>query len=162
MSAEPTAEGIIELLALEPLPSEGGWWTQTWRDDHATAIYFLLRPGDFSAMHRLTAPELWHHYAGAPARMLLLDPDRGIRRALLGDDLTTDQRPVIGVPAGVWMGAATEGDWTLLGTTMAPPFRSEDFELGRRAELIERYPAAATDILALTRSGGDASDGSGS
>lgn len=151
MTAEPTAEAVVELLGLEALPYEGGLWTQTWRDEHSSAIYFLLRPGDFSAMHRVGGVELWHHYGGAPARMLLLDPDRGVRRAILGDALLAGQRPFLGVPHGVWMGAATEGDWTLIGTTMAPPFEDDEFELGRREDLIERFPDAADDIVALTR-----------
>ena len=59
------ADQVISLLGLEPLPAEGGMWTRIWLDDHGSAIYFLMRPGDFSAMHRLDAPEIWHHYLGA-------------------------------------------------------------------------------------------------
>jgi len=148
----PTADWVAERLALAPLPGEGGLWAQSWRDEHASAIYFLLRPGDFSAMHRLTVTELWHHYAGAPARMLLLDPGGTVERPTLGDDLSAGQRPLVAVPAGVWMGAATAGDWTLVGTTVAPPFEPEHFELGRRDDLATRWPEAADDIATLTRS----------
>ena len=62
----------VAMLGLVPLPEEGGTWREVWRDERSTAIYFLIRPGDFSAMHRLDGPELWHHYAGAAVQMLLL------------------------------------------------------------------------------------------
>lgn len=124
---------------------------QVWRSEEGTAIYFLLRPGDFSALHRLIGPELWHHYVGAAVRMLLLHPDGSVERRMLGVDLQNGERPVIAVEAGIWMGAETTGDWSLLGTTMAPPYDPDGFVLGDRERLITRYPDAADDIRRLTR-----------
>ncbi|HVR33328.1 MAG TPA: cupin domain-containing protein [Acidimicrobiia bacterium] len=146
-----TADQVIELLGLEPMPAEGGMWTQTWRDDHGSGIYFLLRPGDFSALHRLDIAELWHHYAGAAVEMLLLAADGGVTRPVLGDDLSSGQRPFVAVDAGMWMAAATNGEWSLVGTTMAPPFDAAGFELGAADDLMVRYPEAAADIPRFTR-----------
>ena len=91
-----------------------------------------MRPGDFSALHRLSGPELWHHYAGAPVEMLLLEPGGAVSRPMLGDDLGSGQRPMVAVPAGVWMAATTTGDWSLTGATLAPPYDPDGFELGDR------------------------------
>lgn len=151
MSGSMTGSQVARVLGLEPLPVEGGMWAQTWKDDHGTAIYFLLRPGDFSAMHRLDTPELWHHYAGAAVEMLLLHPDGSVDRPRLGDDLAACERPVVAVAAGVWMGAATSGEWSLVGTTMAPPFRPEGFELGELDSLATAYPMAAKDLHRFVR-----------
>ena len=145
------ADEVIAALGLEPLPEEGGMWTRIWLDDHASAIYFLMRPGDFSAMHRLQATEIWHHYLGAPAGMLLLRPDGSFDEPILGKDLADGQRPCVTVPAGVWMGASTLGDWTLLGATMAPPWDPDGFELGDRTHLAGSYPQAGDRVLELTR-----------
>ena len=142
-----TGAEVAELLGLAPLPSEGGMWARTWRDENGSAIYYLMQPDDFSALHRLDGPELWHHYAGDPVEMLLLEPDGGVRRPLLGDDLAAGERPFVAVPGGVWMGAGTTGDWSLVGATMAPPYREEGFELGCFAELADLYPDA-TDLIA--------------
>ena len=146
-----TGAEVSRLLGLAPLPIEGGMWAQTWRDSDSSAIYYLMQPGDFSALHRLDGPELWHHYAGAPVEMLLLEPDGSARLVLLGDDLAAGERPFVAAPAGVWMGAGTTGDWSLVGTTMAPPYREEGFELGSYAELVERYPDAAEMIARYVR-----------
>ena len=147
-----SADEVIALLGLEPLEGEGGMLAPTWRDEQSSAIYYLMRPGDFSALHRLSGTELWHHYAGAPVEMLLLEPGGAVRRPMLGDDLAIGQRPMVAVPAGVWMAAATTGDWSLTGATLAPPYSEDGFELGDRGELAEAYPEAAADIARFTRS----------
>ena len=146
-----SAAEVIELLGLEPLPHEGGMWAPTWRDDNGSGIYFMMQPGDYSAMHRLSGPELWHYYAGAPAQMLLLHPDGSAEKPMLGDDLTSGARPCIPIPAGVWMGASTAGEWTLVGATMAPPFEPAMFELGAIDDLKASHPDVGADIAALVR-----------
>lgn len=145
------ADDIIRILGLEALPHEGGMWVQSHRDRHSSAIYFLIREGDFSAMHRLTGSEIWHFYAGAPAQMLMLFPDGEVREPILGHDLANSQRPQIVVPPGVWQGASSTGAWSLLGTTMAPPYGDDGFELGTIDALETQFPAARERIRTLTR-----------
>jgi uncharacterized protein len=144
-------ERIAALLGLEPLPDEGGLFRRTHIDAHSSAIYFLLIAPDFSAMHRLTATETYHWYAGAPLRLLLLGGDGQVSEPVLGPDVAAGQRPQIVVPAGTWQGSSSTGEWTLVGTTTAPPFDWEGFELGEQAALTTGYPAAAERIAALTR-----------
>jgi predicted cupin superfamily sugar epimerase len=144
-------EQVAELLGLEPLPDEGGLFRRTHIDAHSSAIYFLLIAPEFSAMHRLAATETYHWYAGSPLRLLLLDDDGRVVEPVLGPDLAAGQRPQIVVPAGTWQGSSSAGEWSLVGTTTAPPFDWAGFELGERAALTERYPAAAGRIASLTR-----------
>ena len=80
------ADDVAELLGMERLELEGGMLAQTWRDERSSTIYYLMRPGDFSALHRLPGPELWHHYAGAAVQMLLLEPGGAVSRPGLADD----------------------------------------------------------------------------
>jgi uncharacterized protein len=144
-------ERVAELLGLEPLPDEGGLFRRTHIDAHSSAIYFLLIAPDFSAVHRLTATETYHWYAGSPLHLLLLDADGRVAEPVLGPDLAAGQRPQVVVPAGTWQGSSAAGEWSLVGTTTAPPFDWDGFELGERAALTARYPAAAERIAALTR-----------
>lgn len=163
-------ERIIELLQLEPLPVEGGYFRQTYlaqeivpqhalpeRYPHAkplaSAIYYLLYGEHFSALHRLRTDEVYHFYLGDPVEMLLLYPDRTSAILTLGTDLGAGQRVQHVVPYGVWQGARIKrgGTFALLGTTMAPAFDPTDFELGDRDELIRMYPERAELIRLLAR-----------
>ena len=144
-------ERIAALLGLEPLPDEGGLFRRTHIDAHSSAIYYLLLAPDFSALHRLDTTETYHWYAGAPLRLLLLTPGGAVDERLLGPDVAAGQRPQVVVPAGTWQGSSPAGEWSLVGTTVAPPFDWEHFELGDRVRLAAAFPAAADRITELTR-----------
>ena len=167
-----TARDIIELLGLEPLPVEGGYFRQTWVADETipagalagrdarpkpagTAIYYLLtdHADSFSAMHRLPTDEVYHFYLGDPVEQVLLHPDGDIERVVLGHDLTSGQRVQHVAPRAVWQGSrlVPGGRFALLGTTMAPGFDAADYEHGQRETLLARYPSAADLVIALTR-----------
>jgi predicted cupin superfamily sugar epimerase len=117
------ADDIIRDLSLEPHP-EGGWYRETHRDEHSSAIFFLLRTGERSHWHRVDATEMWHFYAGAPLRLRI-----GSDVRVLGTDFAGGARPQLVVPADAWQSAESLGEWTLVGCTVSPPFRFEGFEL---------------------------------
>lgn len=131
-----TADAIIALLGLRPHP-EGGHYRETYRQQAAdggrgasTAIYFLLRAGERSHWHRVRdADEGWHWYAGAPLRLSLAAPGAAATDIILGADLAGGQRPQAMVPAEHWQAAASLGDWTLVGCTVAPAFLFAAFEM---------------------------------
>lgn len=148
-----TVSEIIAWLGLKPLPHEGGFFAETYRSAHSTAIYYLLTPNTFSALHRLKSDELFHFYLGDPVEMLQLWPDGSGRKITLGHNLAAGQHPQALVPAGVWQGARLlpGGAFALLGTTVAPPFEWSSFELGAREQLAQIYPAYRDAIYRLTR-----------
>jgi uncharacterized protein len=153
MSTHSEAEGeqLARLLGLERLPEEGGLFRRTYADAHCSAIYFMLLAPDFSAMHALESVEIYHWYAGSPLQLLLLHPGGRVEQPVLGPDVAAGARPQIAIPAMVWQGSRSLGEWTLAGTTMAPPFEWSAFHLGHRAGLIAGWPHAAEEIQALTR-----------
>lgn len=151
MTSRSEAEQIAQRLRLEPLPGEGGLFRRTYADAHSSVIYFMLLTPEFSALHALDGVEIYHWYAGSPLQLLLLHPDGRVEQPILGPDIAGGATPQFVVPAGVWHGSSTLGEWTLVGTTMAPPFEWSSLHLGRRAELIAGWPDAAAQIRALTR-----------
>jgi len=148
---------LIARLGLAPLPGEGGHFRETWRSESGSAILYFLssNPDSFSAIHRLPADEIYHFYLGDPVEMLLLHPGGRSETVVLGPDLAAGHEVQRVVPAGAWQGSrvAPGGSWALLGTTMAPPFRFEEFEAGEREALIAGWPGEAERIRALTRGG---------
>ncbi len=164
-----TAEQIRELLKMQPHPIEGGYFAETYRSfgtvprsalasypgdrSLSTAIYYLLTPDTFSAVHRVRGDEMFHFYLGDPVEMLQLKPDASGEVLLLGQDIASGMRLQHNVPGGVWQGSRLKqgGKYALLGTTMSPGFEYDDYETGKRQELIVRYPQHAELITALTR-----------
>jgi predicted cupin superfamily sugar epimerase len=96
----------------------------------STAIYFLLARGERSHWHRVDAVEIWHFHAGSALTLEIAAHDEGpIEHVTLGPDLAAGERPQMVVPAHAWQAAASQGDWTLVGCTVAPGFDFAGFEL---------------------------------
>ena len=165
-----TAEEVKQLLQLEPLPLEGGFFRETYRSrwhvsaeylpdgvrgsrSIATAIYYLITPESSSVLHRLPGSEVFHFYCGDPAIMLQLRPDGTSQLITLGNDLLAGQQPQVIVRGHVWQGLrlAPGGQWALMGTTMSPGFDRADYESGEREQLIGQFPGAAQHIREYTR-----------
>jgi predicted cupin superfamily sugar epimerase len=138
-----TAIQVVKTLGLAPLPGEGGMFRNTIDDGSSTAIYFLVERDRPTMLHRLPGSETFHFYMGSPARLVMLLPEGEVERPVLGTDLLADERPQLTVPGGRWQALETLGDWTLVGTTMAPGYHEEDFELAEREELLRGWPGAA-------------------
>lgn len=163
-----TAAEWIAALDLAPHP-EGGWFRETYRAAEriaaphlpsrfggprafSTAIYFLLEQGQVSALHRIASDEVWHFYAGGPLALFVLRPAGALEEHRLGLDVARGERPQAVVPAGAWYGAEVVpgGAYTLLGGTVAPGFDFADFELGRRDDLVARFPDHRALVERLT------------
>jgi predicted cupin superfamily sugar epimerase len=165
-----TADQVISLLNLRPLEMEGGYYLETYRSGLVmpegiairgargprplgTAIYYLLTPGTFSELHRLSGDEIYHFYLGDVVEMLQLWPGGKTQVVRLGSDLLEGLRPQVVVPGGVWQGSRLSpgGRFALLGTTMSPGYCTEDYQTGQRQALEAEYPEARELIRALTR-----------
>jgi predicted cupin superfamily sugar epimerase len=72
---------------------------------------------------------------------------------ILGKNLEAGMNIQAIVSRGTWQGAqlVRGGQYALLGTTVAPGFEFEDFEMGRRSALLRSFPAFRDLIIALTR-----------
>ncbi|WP_040864589.1 cupin domain-containing protein [Nocardia exalbida] len=124
-------------LDLAPHP-EGGWYRETWRSPMeftpegypgpraaATAIHFLLLPGEQSAPHTVRSDELWLWHRGGPLAL-----DIGGEVVILGSDLERGQALQAVVPGGVSQSARPAGaEYVLVSCIVAPGFDFADFRL---------------------------------
>ncbi len=159
-----TDREVIALLGLAPHP-EGGFFRESFRAAASvaapfapvsraasTAIYFLLRAGEFSALHSVLSDEVWHHYLGATLELHTVDRAGMHQRVELGPKLQHGECPQWVVPAGTLQAARVIGDgFALCGCTVAPGFDFADFNMPSRSELTLRYPALTDLIESFTR-----------
>lgn len=164
-----TAEAWIGRLNLQPHP-EGGYYAETYRSPErvaaahlphryggsrsfATAIYFLIRGGAFSSLHRIHSDEMWHFYTGSRLTVYVIHPEGSLEEIHLGPDPEAGEAFQAVVKGGCWFGSKVhdpEG-YALVGCTVAPGFDFADFELADRQALTRQFPQHAAIISALTR-----------
>lgn len=124
-------------LRLEPHP-EGGWYRRTWtspaavgtpggRRPAATAILFLLPPGEASAWHTVTSDELWLWHGPDPVVLELGgtgERPEAASRVALGPDAAQGL-----VPAGTWQRTLPSAGEALVSCVVSPGFDFADFAL---------------------------------
>jgi len=154
---------------MKTLPKEGGFYVETYRSQETigpealperfegrrsigTAILYLLTADTVSKLHRLKSDEIYHFYLGDEVTMLQLFPDGSSRVITLGCDIAGGQLLQVVVLQGTWMGCllAAGGEFALMGTTVCPGFKFEDFESADREHLLKLYPSQREFILKLT------------
>lgn len=163
------AAAWVKAIGLKEHP-EGGYFKETYRAEMeidapefngrrsaGTAIYYLLKgKSQFSAFHRIKSDEVWHFYAGSPLAVHVIDKSGRYRKMVIGRG-RKGKRPALQavVEAGCWFSASIDrplpGSYSLVGCTVAPGFDFDDWESGRRAELLALYPEHSRIITRFAR-----------
>lgn len=154
-----TAEEIIKLFNMKPLPGEGGHYIETYRASEkisdlpnrydgprnfSTAILYLITPTSFSKLHRVKSDEIFHFYLGDPVEMLKITEDGKIETEILGTDIFNNQKVQAVVNKNTWQGTKLlpGGKFALLGCTVAPGFDFADYQHGDKDTLLRQFPHA--------------------
>ena len=159
----------IEKLGLAEHP-EGGYFRRIYRSRElihkdclperyggerslSTAIVYLLKGSQFSALHRIKSDEVWHFYAGSSLTLYIIDGVGSLGQKKLGRDPDKGESFQELMEAGCWFGATVDDpdSYSLVGCTVAPGFEFDDFELGDRQTLTDLYPQHQLLIARLTR-----------
>ncbi|MGL4876318.1 MAG: cupin domain-containing protein [Clostridium sp.] len=138
---------------------EGGYYKETvlsedkFNEDKKlySSIYFLLRTGEVSHFHRLTADEMWYYHDGEVLTIYMISPSGELITKQLGLDIEKGESPQVLVPKGYIFGSAMNKEgFSLVGCMVAPAFTFDDFKLFERKELLEMYPEHKEIIEKLT------------
>lgn len=136
-------EKLIDQLQLEPHP-EGGYFKETYRNERVfhpvgfdgersmgTSIFFLLKEGQVSAMHRIKSDEIWYHHLGGALEITEIDESGHEILTVLGSNIEHGELLQYVVKAGRWFGSRPrEGSgFCLVGCQVSPGFDFKDFEL---------------------------------
>lgn len=163
------AKALIQQYGLLPHP-EGGWYKETYRSEEkivsnalperftgsrsfATAIYFLMEAGNFSAFHRIKSDECWHFYAGGTLEIYIIDATGKLSVVQLGNQIYKGECFQFVVPANCWFASkpAPGVSFSFVGCTVSPGFDFQDFELANGEDLASQYPTHSSLINSLCR-----------
>lgn len=160
-------DSIIQSYKMLPHP-EGGFYKETYRSvieldgkslangmegtrNCSTAILFLLVQNSFSAFHRIKSDEIWHFYDGDPVQIHVIEPNGNYNLIKLGKNASKNEVFQAVVPASAWFASKTEGEYSLVGCTVAPGFDFADFELAIAENLASEFPANRDLIIQYCR-----------
>jgi len=164
----PKAKKYIKQLKLKKHP-EGGYFKEIYRSgeiilpehlpkrykssrNFSTSIYFLLEGKQFSAFHFLQSDELWHFYDGCPVIIFSINPKGELIIKKLGKKKDCELQ--ITIEKQNWFAAELEDkkSFALFGCTVSPGFEFDDFELGKRDTLLQKFPQHSSLIKRLSKS----------
>lgn len=172
MSAELTADQLRALLDLEPNATCGFVWTSYLSAQSiaagglpppfaegrplGSALYFMVTPAAPVRLHRIRNDQLYHYYLGDALEVLMLRPDGGVARAVVGPNLRGGEQVQLLIPGDTFHAArlAGRGRWFLGASTEWPGVAPADVEIGDVEALAGAYPAAADDLRAIASSAG--------
>lgn len=164
----PKAQKYIKLLQLRKHP-EGGYFKEVYRSgerilqthlpkrykssrNFSTSIYFLLEGKQFSSFHLLQSDEIWHFYDGSAVLLYIINQKGELTVKKLGRGKDYDLQ--LAIEKHNWFAAELEDkkSFSLFGCTVSPGFEFEDFQLGKRDDLIKKFPQHTALIKRLTKS----------
>lgn len=150
------AKQYIEQLYLKKHP-EGGYYNEVYRSgeiilpehlparykssrNFSTSIYFLLDGKQFSAFHLLQSDELWHFYDGCTVIIYIINQKGELDIKRLGKKKDCELQ--VAIEKQNWFAAELEDkkSFALFGCTVSPGFEFDDFQIGSRKLLTEKFP----------------------
>ena len=164
----PKAQKYIKQLQLKKHP-EGGYFREVYRSgerilpthlpkrykssrNFSTSIYFLLDGKQFSSFHILKSDELWHFYDGCPVIVYIINQKGELFIKNLGRGKDCELQ--LAIEKQNWFAAELEDkkSFALIGCTVSPGFEFDDFKLGKRDDLLKKFPQHSALIKRLSKS----------
>jgi predicted cupin superfamily sugar epimerase len=118
----------------------------------STAIIFLVSGDSVSRLHRIKSDEVWHFYGGSALTVVELDDTlMEVRTTQLGTDLLRGEVVQYVVRANVWFGSFSQGEYSLVGCTVAPGFEFEDLEMANADSLRKKFEENPTALAYIDK-----------
>ena len=148
-SVHSRVEELIKHLKLQPHPTEGGFFVESFRSKSSyelergsrncsAVIYYLLQGSDVSPWHKLQGDEYYCFYEGSPLKVHLIYPGSDkIDIFILGRDVSKGEVFHVEIPAGTWVAShpADADSYTLIGNPTAPAFDYKDAVIAKPSDL---------------------------
>jgi len=161
------AARLIELLALQPHPLEGGYFRRTFQSPHtyidpdrrqrqrhcATSIFYLLSEDQpIGYLHRNKSDILHCYQLGAATQYFLINGNGQLQTVVLGPDIEHGQQLQLLVPGGVWKASRLIGDaFSLISELVVPGFDYADNELASAENVLTLFPDLYAEISTLIK-----------
>lgn len=148
-----TADILIEKLNMSS-HAEGGYFRRYYQSNQyitkedntkrraGSAIYYLLKKGQFSAWHSILSDEIWHYYKGGLLEIYEIKKNGSLICHKLGDSLIYNDASYSAVieRGSIFAARLIDGEYILTGCSLHPEFSYDDFILYKKEEMLLKYP----------------------
>ncbi|MCI5166577.1 MAG: cupin domain-containing protein [Candidatus Electrothrix sp. GM3_4] len=148
-----TAEDIINLLGLDPHPTEGGYFRRTYQADLScdtengsrmllTSIYYMLtKDSPVGFLHKNKSNIIHFHQLGASIKYTIVSPDGVLSEKILGANIAHGETLQLLVPGGCWKASRIcAGDYALISEAVSPGFEYADNEIATEELIMQLFP----------------------
>lgn len=157
----PNSIYYIQKLNLIKHPKEGGYFRETYRSPKVfsmdfnegygsygnvrstcTIIYYLLDGHQISPFHKIKNDEIWSFYKGSSVNIFMITDDGDFLEIRLGDNLDKNEYLQYIIRGNTWFAAELNDktSYSLMCCIVSPGFDYLDFELGKKNELLKKFP----------------------
>lgn len=153
------ADQIIKELDLIQHP-EGGYFREFYRSENIindkysllTSVYFLLKQGDKSLIHKIPSVEIWNFLLGDPLVLVTLSDSGELVKTTLGSNILTGEKLDAKVEGNTWMGSylPDNSEFALVTCNVSPGFEFDDLVFAKKDELLAGFPNHKEVIEMLT------------
>jgi len=154
-----TKNDVIDILALTPHPTEGGYFRRTYESAHSTKIadesrkiassiyYMLTDDSQHGYLHRNKSDIIHCHHCGSPIRYTIISANGTVQHHVLGSDLSRGETPQLIVQGGDWkISELTTGEYGLISEVVAPGFEYQDNEIATLNQIATLFPTLIDSV----------------
>ncbi len=146
---------LINQLALEPHPIEGGYFCRTYTSNITcnaptasdsrpimSSIYYMLTDDSPMGYLHWNKSDIMHYFhLGSPTQYTVICPNGSLEQIVLGTDLDKGHQLQLLVKGGSWKASKLlSGELSLISEAVAPGFNYQDNRLATAQNLKNEFP----------------------
>lgn len=148
-----TKEEVIEILDLEPHPTEGGYFKRTYESCLSikkldsdrkilTSIYYMLTSDSpYGYLHTNKSDIIHYYHLGSSIKYLIISPDGSVKEHILGPDIMNGEVLQLVVKGEDWKASCLcSGEYALISEAVAPGFEYNDNEIATPEMVLQTFP----------------------
>ena len=140
---------LIEQLALQKHPLEGGYFKRTYESTETTEtsagrrklltsiFYMLTDDSPIGLLHKNKSDIIHYYQLGSPVEYVVVDPEGHLEVYILGPNIDQGQLLQLTVKGNYWKGSRIlTGDFSLISEAVSPGFEYQDNVLATDEDLM--------------------------
>ncbi len=113
-----------------------------------STIYYLIKSGEVSKIHKILSDEVWYFHAGSSATLFLFGENQSLIKKQIGLDVLQGECPQVLITRNTFFACTVNqpNSYILVSCQVAPGFHYDDFFIPEKSFMLKNYPKF-TDLI---------------